>query len=51
MSDNRETSEVKRLKAHVAALEQLLEVHEQTALECPSGSNRHCASASKPKRS
>ena len=33
MSDNRETSEIKRLKARVAALEQLLEVHEQAALE------------------
>lgn len=33
MSDDRETTEIKRLKARVAALEQLLEVHEQTALE------------------
>jgi rsbT co-antagonist protein RsbR len=33
MSDNRDATEIKRLKAHVAALEQLLEVHEQTALE------------------
>jgi rsbT co-antagonist protein RsbR len=33
MSDNHETSEIKRLKARVAALEQLLEVHEQAALE------------------
>jgi rsbT co-antagonist protein RsbR len=33
MSDNGETAETKRLKARVAALEQLLEVHEQAALE------------------
>jgi rsbT co-antagonist protein RsbR len=33
MSNNGETAEIKRLKARVAALEQLLEVHEQTALE------------------
>jgi len=33
MSDNGETAETRRLRARVAALEQLLEVHEQTALE------------------
>jgi rsbT co-antagonist protein RsbR len=33
MSDNSETTQTKRLKAQMAALEQLLEVHEQTALE------------------
>jgi rsbT co-antagonist protein RsbR len=33
MSDNSETTQIKRLKARVAALEQLLEVHEQTTLE------------------
>jgi chromosome segregation ATPase len=33
MSDNSETTQIKRLKARVAALEQLLEVHEQAALE------------------
>jgi hypothetical protein len=32
MSDNSETPQTKRLKAQLAALEQLLEVHEQTAL-------------------
>ncbi len=33
MSDNSETTQTKRLKAQMAALEQLLEVHEQTTLE------------------
>jgi rsbT co-antagonist protein RsbR len=33
MVDNTETAETKRLRARVAALEQLLEVHEQTALD------------------
>lgn len=33
MSDTDETTQTKRLKAQVSALEQLLEVHEQTALE------------------
>jgi rsbT co-antagonist protein RsbR len=33
MSDNSETTQIKRLKAQMAALEQLLEVHEQTVLE------------------